>query len=110
MVLNRNQYENINNEELIQELNDINSRFVNDINAKLTELSEKFDEFTWKFQKFYFGMHQCKSFNSHLLTRIIQLERNDSVGASFSWGVILNIVEERQLNWTLFVQKFMKIF
>ena len=46
MVLNRNQYENINNEELIQELNDINSRFVNDINAKLTELSEKFDEFT----------------------------------------------------------------
>ena len=45
MVLNRNQYENINNEELIQELNDINSRFVNDINAKLTELSEKFDEF-----------------------------------------------------------------
>ena len=46
MLLNRNQYENINNEELIQELNDINSRFVNDINAKLTELSEKFDEFT----------------------------------------------------------------
>ena len=46
MVLNRNHYENINNEELIQELNDINSRFVNDINAKLTELSEKFDEFT----------------------------------------------------------------
>ena len=46
MVLNRNQYKNINNEELIQELNDINSRFVNDINAKLTELSEKFDEFT----------------------------------------------------------------
>ena len=46
MVLNRNQYENINNEELIQELNDINSRFVNDIKAKLTELSEKFDEFT----------------------------------------------------------------
>ena len=46
MVLNRNQYENINNEEVIQELNDINSRFVNDINAKLTELSEKFDEFT----------------------------------------------------------------
>ena len=46
MVLNRNQYENINNEELIQELDDINSRFVNNINAKLTELSEKFDEFT----------------------------------------------------------------
>ena len=46
MVLSRSRYENINNEELIQELNDINSRFVNDINAKLTELSEKFDEFT----------------------------------------------------------------
>ena len=29
-------------EELIQELSDISSSFVNDINAKLTDLSEKF--------------------------------------------------------------------
>ena len=31
-------------EELIQELSDISSSFVNDINAKLTDLSEKFSD------------------------------------------------------------------
>ena len=46
MVLTRSQYENMNKEELIQELTDINSSFVNDIKAKLTDLSEKFNEFT----------------------------------------------------------------
>ena len=39
MVLTRSQYENMSKEELIQELTDINSRFFNDINAKLTGLS-----------------------------------------------------------------------
>ena len=33
MVLTRSQYENMSKEELIQELTDINSSFVNDINA-----------------------------------------------------------------------------
>ena len=36
-------------EELIQELNNINSSFVNDKNAKLTELSDRFNEFTSKY-------------------------------------------------------------
>ena len=36
-------------EELIQELTDINSSFINNINAKLTDLSEKFNEFTLKY-------------------------------------------------------------
>ena len=43
MVLTRSQYENMSKEELIQELTDINSSFVNDINTKLTDLSEKFN-------------------------------------------------------------------
>ena len=76
MVLTRSQYENMSKEELIQELTDINSSFVNDINAKLTDLSERFNEFTSKYDKVYSELQQCKSFNSHLLTRIIQLERN----------------------------------
>ena len=45
MVLNRIQYKNINNEELIQELNDINSSFFNDINGKLTNLRENFKNY-----------------------------------------------------------------
>ena len=57
-------------------MTDINSSFVNDINAKLTDFSEKFNEFTSKYDKVCSELQQCKSFNSHLLTRIIQLEHN----------------------------------
>ena len=46
MVLTRIQYKNMSKKELIQELTDINSSFVNDINVKLTDLSQKFNEFT----------------------------------------------------------------
>ena len=83
MVLTRSQYENMSKEDLIQELTDINSNFVDDIKAKLTD---KFNEFTSKYDKVYSELQHCKIFNSHLLTRIIQLL------------LILNIVEERQLN------------
>ena len=37
MVLTRSQYENMSKEELIQELTNINSSFVNNINVKLTD-------------------------------------------------------------------------
>ena len=76
MFLTWSQYENMSKEELIQELADINSSFVNDINAKLTDLSGKFNELTSKYDNVYSELQQCKSFNSHLLIRIIQLERN----------------------------------
>ena len=42
MVLTRSQYKNMSKEELIQKLTNINSSFVNDINAKLTDLSDRF--------------------------------------------------------------------
>ena len=87
MVLTQSQYKNISKEELIQELTNIDSRFVNDINAKLTDLSERFNEFTSKYDKIYSKLQQCKSFNSHLLTRIIPLEHNALT--------ILNIVDKR---------------
>ena len=48
MVLTRSQYENMSKEELIQELSDINSSFVNGIDAKLIGLLGKFNEFTPK--------------------------------------------------------------
>ena len=84
MVLTHSQYENMSKEELIQELSDINSSFVNDINAKLTGLSEKFNEFTSKYDKVYSELQQCKSFNSHLLDRIIQLEHNAVTNSQYS--------------------------
>ena len=84
MVLTRSQYENMSKEELIQELSDINSSFANDINAKLTGLSEKFNEFTSKYDKVYSELQQCKSFNSHLLNRIIELERNAVTNSQYS--------------------------
>ena len=75
MVLTRSESENISKEELIQELTNINSSFVNNINAKLSDFSDKFKEFTSKYDKVYSELQQCKSYNSHLLTRRIQLEQ-----------------------------------
>ena len=66
MVLTRSQYENMSKEELIQELTNINSSFVNDINAKLTDLSDRFNEFTSKYDKVYSELQPCKSYNSRL--------------------------------------------
>ena len=84
MVLTRSQDENMSKEELIQELTNINSSFVKDINAKLTDLSDRFNEFTSKYDKVYSELQQCKSYNSHLLTRIIQLERNAVTNSQYS--------------------------
>ena len=84
MVLTRSQYENMSKEELIQELTNINSSFVNDINAKLTDLSDRFNEFTSKYDIVYSELQQCKSYNSHLLTRIIQLEHNAVTNSQYS--------------------------
>ena len=58
MVLTRSQYENMSKEELIQELSDINSSFVNDINAKLTGLPEKFNEFKSEYDNIYPELQQ----------------------------------------------------
>ena len=84
MFLIRSQYKNMSKEELMQELTNINSSFVNDINAKLTDLSDRFNEFTSKYNKVYSELQQCKSFNSHLLGRIIQLERNAVTNSQYS--------------------------
>ena len=51
MALTQSQYENMSKEELIQELTDINSSFVNDINTKLSNLKEKLNDFLSKNDK-----------------------------------------------------------
>ena len=70
--------------ELIQELKDINSSFVNDINTKLSNLEEKFNDFLLKYGNLNSELQQCKKFNSHLLTRIIQLECNAVTNSQYS--------------------------
>ena len=55
MVLTQSQCENMSTEELIQELTDVNSK-----------------------------LQQCEKFNSHLLTKIIQLERNAVTNSQYS--------------------------
>ena len=84
MVLTRSQYENMSKEELIQELTNINSSFFNDINAKLTDLSDRFNKFMSKYNKVYSELQECKSYNSHLLTRIIQLEHSAVTNSQYS--------------------------
>ena len=76
MVLTRSQYENMSKEELIQELTDINSSFANEIITKLSSLLEKFNEFVLKYDNVNSELKQCKTFNSHLMSRTIQLECN----------------------------------
>ena len=71
MVLTRSQYENVvkkNKEELIQELTDIDSSFFSDINRKLSNLEEKFNDFLSKYGKVNSVLQQCKKCKSHLLT------------------------------------------
>ena len=84
MVLTRSQYENMSKEELIQDLTNINSSFVNDINVKLTDLSDRSNEFTSKYDRVCSELQQFKSYNSRLLTRIIQLEHNAVTNSQYS--------------------------
>ena len=51
MVLIGSQYENMSKEKLIEELTNIDSSFVNDINAELSDMSDRFNEFTSKYDK-----------------------------------------------------------
>ena len=83
MVLTRSQYENMSKEKLIEELTDINSSFVNDINMKLSNLEEKFNNFLSKYDNVNSELQQCKKFNSHLLT-IMHLERNAVTNSQYS--------------------------
>ena len=63
MVFTRSQYENMSKEEFIQELTDINSSFVNDINTKLSNLEEKFNDFLSKYDNVNSELQQCKKYN-----------------------------------------------
>ena len=82
MILTWSKYEDMSKEELFQELT--NSSFVNNINTKLFDLSDRFNKFTSKYDEVYFELPHCKSSNSCLLTRKIQLECNAVTNSQYS--------------------------
>lgn len=71
MVLSLSKYENISKEEFTQELSDTNSSFTNNLIIKLTNLLEKFNKFTSKYDKLHSELQQYKKYNIYLLAIII---------------------------------------
>ena len=59
-------FENMSKEELIQELTNINSSFVNNVNAKLSDFSERFNKFTSKIDAFL-KIYLFSMFDSQLI-------------------------------------------
>ena len=97
MVFHRIQYENMSKEEFIQELT-ISTQDLSMISVR-NNLSEKLNEFLSKYDKVPSEFQQCKKFNSHLLTRIIQLERNTVTNAQYSRGEKkINFLPESQFS------------
>ena len=71
MVFTRSQAENMSRDELVEELLKLL-----DVSTKLSELTEKFNDFVSKHDKIYSELQISRNCNNHLLQRIIQLERN----------------------------------
>ena len=71
MVLTRSQYENMSKEELIEQLVSHD-----DIAAKLSELTKRFDEFSDKYEALHSELKITQNCNSLLLEHVYHLERN----------------------------------
>ena len=82
MVLTRSQYENMSEEELIQELTDINSSFVNNINVKLTCVRD------------LMSLHQSMT-KSVLSCSNVKASTLIYLPGSFSWSVTLLLISCR---------------
>ena len=54
------------------------------MNEKPSDFPDRFNEFPSKYDKVCSELQECKSYNSHLLTRIIQLERNAVTNSQYS--------------------------
>lgn len=71
MVFTRSQTENMCREKLVEELLNLL-----DVSTKLANLTNKFDEFVSKNDKLHSELQLTRNCNSHILKRIVQLERN----------------------------------
>ena len=71
MVFTRNQTENMSRDELVEELLKLSY-----VSSKLSEPTEKFNDFVSKYEKVYSELQISRNCNNHLLQRMILLERN----------------------------------
>ena len=71
MVFTRSQYKYTSKEELIEQLISHD-----DIAAKLSELTKRFDEFSDKYEALHSEFKITQNCNSLFLERVYQLERN----------------------------------
>ena len=71
MVFTRSQTENMCREKLVEELLNLL-----DVSTKLANLTNKFDEFVSKNDKLHSELQLTRNCYSHILRRIVQLERN----------------------------------
>ena len=78
MVFTRSQTENMSRDELVEELLKLL-----DVSTKLSELTEKFNNFVSKHDKIYPELQISRNCDNHLLQRIIQLERNEVTNSQY---------------------------
>ena len=65
---------------------------IKDINTKLTDFSEKFNELSSKYDTIFSKLQPCKSDNFHRLTMIMQLECNSVTNGQWSRRDITEII------------------
>ena len=78
MVRTRSQLENLSKEELIEEL-----IIVDDITSKISDLSNRFDDFLRRFEVVSSDLAITKNCNRLLTERVVQLERNAATNAQY---------------------------
>ena len=71
MIFTRSRTESISRDELFEEL-----LKVLDLSSKFSDVTEKFNDIVPKHNKVYSELQILRNCNSHLLKRIIKLERN----------------------------------
>ena len=76
MVRTRSQLENLSKDELIDEVLSLEN-FKNNINTKLSELNDRFNNFQEKYEMVNSKLSISKRCNKLLLERITQLERSN---------------------------------
>ena len=81
MVQTRSQLENLSKEELIEELTT-----VEDITSKLSDLSNRFDDFLRRFEVVSTDLAITRNCHRLLTERVVQLERNAVTNAQYHRG------------------------
>ena len=83
MVRIRSQLESLSKDELIDEVLSLGN-FKNDINVKLSELNDRFNDFEAKYEMVNSNLSITRRCNDLLLERITQLERSNLNNAQYN--------------------------